>query len=86
MLASGKVLVTGGNNNGGVLNSVELYDPSTNVWTATGSVNYHRAYHTATLLTDGRVLIAGGSNNIGYLNSAEIYDPSTGLCTITANM
>ncbi len=49
----------------------------------TGSMNYIRWYHTASVLTNGKVLVAGGD---GYLNSAELYDPSTGLWTVTGSM
>ena len=51
------------------LNSAELYDPSTGVWTITGNMNNARYYHTASVLTNGKVLVAGG----GSLNSAELY-------------
>ncbi len=62
-----------------VLASAELYDPATGNWTATGSLNIKRAYHTAALLPNGKVLIAGGINGLavnGCLSSAELYDPS----------
>ena len=55
----------------------ELYDPSSGLWTTTGSMNTTRQYHTTTLIKNGKVLVAGGSNDY-YLNSAELYDPSSG--------
>jgi hypothetical protein len=42
VLTNGKVLVAGGSNGGTVLNSAELYDPSTGIWTTTGSMNNAR--------------------------------------------
>jgi len=95
LLPNGTVLVTGGNDSSDfmaidALSSAELYDPSTGLWTATGSMNTARYTHTATLLPNGTVLVAGGDASSGLfidaLPSAEIYDPSTGLWTATGSM
>jgi hypothetical protein len=96
-LADGRVLVTGGRTgstaaNGIVLDTAEIYDPATDVWTETaGPMNVARRSHTATLLPDGRVLIAGGGDGVSTttsqaIQSAEIFDPETGLFTLIGNM
>jgi len=73
-LINGQVLVTGGWNYFVVVNSAELYDPSTGLWTTTGNMNSARVRHTASILTNGKVLITGGVDH-GYiaLNSTELY-------------
>jgi len=88
LVADGRVLATGGFEPGArdvpvaivAVAFAELYDPTTETWTVTGSLNQARLGHTATLLTDGRVLVAGGDA------PAELYDPSTGTWTLTDNM
>jgi N-acetylneuraminic acid mutarotase len=73
LLPNGKVLVAGGTSDLGIGNyhSSELYDPATDDWSQTGSMQDGRKYHTATLLPNGKVLVAGGYNR----QSAELYDP-----------
>jgi alpha-tubulin suppressor-like RCC1 family protein len=92
LLNNGKVLVVGGHDtSSGIvgLASAELFDPAGNggvgTFTATGSLNAGRMYHTATLLSSGKVLIAGGYDN-GALSSAEIYDPNSGTFTSTGSL
>lgn len=100
LLNDGRVLVTGGDNDGypkvdGGLFSAELYDPVTGIFSATGSMSADRYYHTATRLPDGKVLVAGGDNNFGGavstywdggLASSELYNPATGTFTGTGSM
>jgi hypothetical protein len=64
-----------------------LYDPATNRWTPTGSMNVGRISFTGTLLRDGRVLVVGGNSTSGGLQaSAELYDPATGRWTLTGSL
>jgi subtilisin-like proprotein convertase family protein len=84
LLASGKVLITGGKNKSGVLSSAELYDPATGAFSPTSGMTASRDGHTATLLADGTVLICGGWNGTTSLSSAELYDPATGSFTFLA--
>jgi hypothetical protein len=111
LLGDGKVLFAGGNNSSGsiacpgylpdcnTVTSAELYDPSTGVFTLTGSMQASRFDHTATLMSNGEVLIAGGDyidpipNPPGppqfytfSRSEAEVYNPATGTFTITGYM
>jgi hypothetical protein len=102
LLPDGDVLVAGGACNGqnygcdagsSLVNqsSAELYDPSTGIWTATGSMHDGRELQTATLLDNGRVLVTGGFNSCdddfcSDLSSAELYNPATGRWRLTGSM
>ncbi|MFN6204266.1 MAG: kelch repeat-containing protein, partial [Acidobacteriota bacterium] len=79
-LPDGKIMVTGSGT------SVQLYDPATGVWSATGSLNTGRTQQSLTLLSDGRVLVAGGSSSGTTLTSCEIYNPSTGTWSLTGSL
>ncbi len=66
--------------------AVEVANPVSGVFSATGSMTAARSAHTATLLQDGTVLIAGGGNPRGILASAELYDPVSGTFSATGSM
>jgi N-acetylneuraminic acid mutarotase len=90
-LPDGRVLVTGGYTSNtdpyqAYANSAELYDPVTNTWGSTGSMQTRRIGHIAALLRDGRVLIAGGANYAEYVDTAEIFSPATGAWTSAGAM
>jgi len=80
------VLVAGGFGSNGVSASAELYNPASGTWTATGSLNTARAFHTATLVQNGMVLVAGGSDGNAILASAELYEPASGTWTATGSL
>lgn len=75
LLQNGTVLVVGGFTRGVYLQSVELYNPLTGVWTVTENMSNGRSYHAASLLQNGAVLITGGYNGSVFLNSVELYYP-----------
>ncbi|CAF4844563.1 unnamed protein product, partial [Rotaria sp. Silwood2] len=60
VLPNGKVLITGGYDGNFYLSSAELYDPSTGLWTTTGTMNSAGSVHTTSVLTNGDVLATGG--------------------------
>jgi hypothetical protein len=56
-------------------------------WTATGSLNTARYFHTATLLPNGQVLVAAGFNDAStWSASAELYDQASGTWTATGSL
>ena len=50
LLNNGEVLVAGGDASGAVLSSAELFNPSTDTFSPTGSMNTARTFHGAALL------------------------------------
>lgn len=85
VLPTGEVMVVGGvDRYKGTGAVAHLYDPSTNRWQSSGSLNHARSQHTATRLYDGQILVTGGElklvNSSGsaattVLTSAELYTP-----------
>ena len=71
LLTTGKALLAGGSDrySGHTFpeTNCDLYDPSTNTWSATGRLNTAGS-HTLTLLRNGQVLAVGG-------NDSELYTP-----------
>ena len=92
-LPDGRALLAGGSSPNAVGEYIpgagaELYDPSTNAWTATAPMSTPRALASATVLRDGRVLVAGGTTKYGEWETAtaELYDPATGTWAPAADM
>jgi len=71
LLATGKVLVTGGFGGDGPLDTAELFDPATRTFAATGSMSRGYQQHTAAVLGSGDVVVTDGIN-------AELYQPVSG--------
>ena len=92
ILANGKILFANGgdyNDGGAATTAADLFDPTTGMFSATGSTHDARHGSTANLLTlNGKVLVAGGimSNVETRLATAELYDPSTGTFAYTGSM
>lgn len=85
-LASGKVLIVGGENGATSLASVELWDPATGTITPRASLAQARAEHGAVRLASGKVLVAGGRSGKLVLSTSEIYDPATDTWTASGSM
>jgi hypothetical protein len=94
LLASGKVLIVGGNDLAGSAPQVsaELYDPATGRFTATVGVpgNEH-AFGQASLLPSGKVLIIGGGvpapgNTSVPTAFADLYDSVSDTFPVKANL
>ncbi len=66
-------------------NSIEIYDPATELWTEIISPT-SRSGAIVELLQDGTVLFAGGVDNGSYLQSAEVFDPSDNSWTTVGSM
>jgi len=89
-LGDGRVLLAGGwyEVSSGTLNitaSAEVYDPTTQTFTAVGGMTEPRADHAALRLPDGRVFVTGGSELQGAFladhASVEVFDPLTNAFT-----
>ena len=67
--------------------AVPAFAQASGTWTATGTLNFPRVPHTATLLANAQVLVAGGEDTSGNLvASAELYNPATGKWTVTGGL
>lgn len=65
----------------GPLDTAEIFDPGTQSFVSTGTMQATRTGHTSTLLPNGKVLVAGGRRAI-----AELFDPASGSFSPTGEM
>ena len=86
VLPDGTVLVAGGRTSNGssytYLQSAEIYNPTTGVFTALKNTMTAARFAHAAAIVNGKVLIAGGANT-GDLATAELYDPGAQTFTST---
>lgn len=85
-LEDGRVLVAGGvgGATGEPSASAELYDPTTQTWSVTGSLSTARSDFTLSARSPSSgsaALAAGGNGATGALDAVELYDPVTGAWT-----
>ena len=83
LLQNGNVLAVGGADNNTV---ADVYNATTNTWTATASTHYSRYLTSAILLNNGKALVFGSAAIDSGQNTAELYDPGTGQFTVTGNL
>ncbi len=86
LLPDGLVLVAGGADSNGLLDSAELYNPRTGAWTLTGAMHTAAGARGATLLPSGLVLVDGGFDGNTWITDAELYHPRTGTWTVTGSL
>jgi N-acetylneuraminic acid mutarotase len=87
LLHNGRVLLTGGFDDTGVLSTTVTYRPSTDTWSTAAPMATPRFGHAATRLHNGTVLVSGGFGSDGSpLASAEVYDPITNTWASTGPM
>ena len=89
-LLDGTIMVTGGNNRfinavptTSSLSSVEIYNPSTGVWSYRKDMPEQKVGHSATTLLNGKVLITGGYNDQNFSTTSLIYDPTLNIWSST---
>jgi hypothetical protein len=79
-LPDGRVLIAGGQNEGGFISDAELFNPTGDTFAKLEGAGREpaeaRQGAAAAALPDGRILILGGSNSSGDLSTAELFDPA----------
>jgi hypothetical protein len=76
-LNDGRIFIAGGwDSELHGISQTEIFDPSTNTFSAGPSLSERRADLTAHVLQDGKVVLIGGADGYGNVwNSVDIFDP-----------
>jgi N-acetylneuraminic acid mutarotase/alpha-tubulin suppressor-like RCC1 family protein len=82
-----KMIVWGGGDSNGPTNTGGIYDPDTDAWTQTSTLDTPsaRSSHTA-IWTGTKMIVWGGSVIGGLINTGGIYDPGTDAWTQTSTL
>ena len=82
-LADGRILIAGGwDSTLRGISQTEIFDPSTNTFSAGPGLSERRADLTAHVLQDGKVVLIGGADGYGNVwNSVDVFDPVTSRIT-----
>ncbi|EMN49426.1 galactose oxidase, central domain protein [Leptospira interrogans str. L1207] len=84
LLQDGKILITGGSNEDGTSDSIQILD--TTFTEISPKMSVSRQFHTDTVLNNGNVLIAGGrTSNVVHLE-AEVFDPNSNSLSSTGSL
>jgi hypothetical protein len=90
VLGNGTVLIAGGatttNHNAYDTQTAEVYDPSSGLFSTTGSMTTTFGGPTAIALLDGRVLLTGNDDTLQNQIINNLYDPETGQFSSTASL
>ena len=81
LLENGKILIVGGQNDSGVLNSAEIFDPVKGESEEVENMLTKRSDHVAVLLNNQDVLILGGTDK-----TTEVYDHRSNIWKSVANL
>ena len=79
-------MVVWGGYGGTLLNTGGRYDPATDTWTATSTVEAPSARSSHTAIWTGAVMVVWGGTSSGYVNTGGQYDPATDAWTATSTV
>src|SRR5438094_46945 len=74
---NGKIYAIGGFYGSGVVNTVEVYDPSSNSWSTAANMPTARFYLAAAAVNGKIYAIGGVDANFNILNAVEVYGPGS---------
>lgn len=82
---NGKLYACGGYDGSSFLRSVEVYDPSFDLWKSVASMNVKRS-RVALTANKGKLYAIGGYDGESNLSTVEVYDPTLDSWTFVSSM